>query len=278
VLTQQTEQARTCSHLFGSTVAEQNKQASLEAVRVRSPYPTPPGSWLAVLGREEDGRPGQGRAQRPLSGALHARGRARAGGKPLIYIGIAAFSPQEVCDSFWATRKLPKSSATLPVSNPALERDYCDLAPSVLDPRAQSPTYRGRDCCRGASDGTIIRELSGVLRPAIRHAIDQRRLVPGVYFVPRASGTAGARLLDHEVGGCKAALGDTPRPASAAVPAALRTGRALYGSTPPRNPRTDLEAGGSRASSDRFQSQRAGPDQEAPPDNTHSPEPSSRAA
>lgn len=36
----------------------------------------------------------------------------------------------------------------------------------------------------GASDGTIIRELSGVLRPAIRHAIDQRRLVPGVYYVP----------------------------------------------------------------------------------------------
>jgi integrase len=37
---------------------------------------------------------------------------------------------------------------------------------------------------RGASDGTIIRELGGTLRPAIRHAIEQRRLVPGTYYVP----------------------------------------------------------------------------------------------
>lgn len=37
---------------------------------------------------------------------------------------------------------------------------------------------------RGAGDGTIIRELAGALRPAIRHAIEQRRLVPGSYYVP----------------------------------------------------------------------------------------------
>ena len=37
---------------------------------------------------------------------------------------------------------------------------------------------------RGASDVTIIRELGGTLRPAIRHAIEQRRLVPGTYYVP----------------------------------------------------------------------------------------------
>jgi integrase len=38
---------------------------------------------------------------------------------------------------------------------------------------------------RGAkSDGTIIRELGGVLRPAIDHAIKERRLVAGEYHVP----------------------------------------------------------------------------------------------
>jgi integrase len=36
----------------------------------------------------------------------------------------------------------------------------------------------------GVGDGTIIRELAGVLRPAIRHAIQQRRLVLGEYYVP----------------------------------------------------------------------------------------------
>jgi integrase len=37
---------------------------------------------------------------------------------------------------------------------------------------------------RGVADGTIIRELAGTLRPAIQHAIKQRRLVPGAYYVP----------------------------------------------------------------------------------------------
>jgi integrase len=37
---------------------------------------------------------------------------------------------------------------------------------------------------RPIADGTIIRELSGTLRPAIQHAIKQRRLVAGVYHVP----------------------------------------------------------------------------------------------
>jgi integrase len=37
---------------------------------------------------------------------------------------------------------------------------------------------------RGAGDGTIIRELAGTLRPTIKHAINQRRLVPGIYHVP----------------------------------------------------------------------------------------------
>jgi integrase len=35
----------------------------------------------------------------------------------------------------------------------------------------------------GAADGTIIRELGGVLRAAIQHAIEQKRLAPGVYYV-----------------------------------------------------------------------------------------------
>jgi hypothetical protein len=37
---------------------------------------------------------------------------------------------------------------------------------------------------RGASDGTIIRELAGTLRPAIQHGIKQKRLLPGIYHVP----------------------------------------------------------------------------------------------
>jgi integrase len=35
----------------------------------------------------------------------------------------------------------------------------------------------------GAGEGTIIRELAGVLRPAIYHAIKHRRLVPGSYHI-----------------------------------------------------------------------------------------------
>jgi integrase len=44
---------------------------------------------------------------------------------------------------------------------------------------------------RGATDGTIIRELAGALRPAIRHAIEQRRLVPGEYYIPVPSAPRG---------------------------------------------------------------------------------------
>jgi integrase len=36
----------------------------------------------------------------------------------------------------------------------------------------------------GAGNGTIIRELAGTLRPAIRHAIQQKRLIPGEYYIP----------------------------------------------------------------------------------------------
>jgi integrase len=37
---------------------------------------------------------------------------------------------------------------------------------------------------RGAGDGTIIRELAGTLRPAIKHAIQQNRLAQGEYYIP----------------------------------------------------------------------------------------------
>lgn len=37
---------------------------------------------------------------------------------------------------------------------------------------------------RKTADGTIIRELSGFLRPAIKHAINERRLDPGSYYIP----------------------------------------------------------------------------------------------
>ena len=44
---------------------------------------------------------------------------------------------------------------------------------------------------RSIADGTIIRELGGTLRPAIQHAINQRRLVPGAYYVPVPSAPPG---------------------------------------------------------------------------------------
>jgi len=37
---------------------------------------------------------------------------------------------------------------------------------------------------RKISDGTVIRELAGTLRPAIEHAINNKRLRPGRYYVP----------------------------------------------------------------------------------------------
>src|SRR6185437_1604693 len=37
---------------------------------------------------------------------------------------------------------------------------------------------------RTIASGTIIRDLAGVLRPAIKHAVEQRRLAAGVYHVP----------------------------------------------------------------------------------------------
>jgi integrase len=37
---------------------------------------------------------------------------------------------------------------------------------------------------RSIGDGTIIRELAGTLRPAIRAAINNKRLAPGVYHIP----------------------------------------------------------------------------------------------
>jgi hypothetical protein len=44
---------------------------------------------------------------------------------------------------------------------------------------------------RPIADGTIIRELAGTLRPAIKHAIKQRRLVPGTYHLPVPSAPPG---------------------------------------------------------------------------------------
>lgn len=44
---------------------------------------------------------------------------------------------------------------------------------------------------REIGNGTIIRELAGTLRPALRHAIAERRLDPGVYAVPVPSAPAG---------------------------------------------------------------------------------------
>jgi integrase len=43
-------------------------------------------------------------------------------------------------------------------------------------------TMQARDA--GASDGTIIRELAGTLRPAIQHAVNMKRLAAGTYHVP----------------------------------------------------------------------------------------------
>lgn len=43
----------------------------------------------------------------------------------------------------------------------------------------------------GAGPGTIIRELGGTLRPAIKHAINQKRLQLGAYYVPVPPAPAG---------------------------------------------------------------------------------------
>jgi integrase len=44
---------------------------------------------------------------------------------------------------------------------------------------------------RGAADGTIVRELAGTLRPALRHAVRQKRLVAGEYYIPVPSRPPG---------------------------------------------------------------------------------------
>jgi integrase len=44
---------------------------------------------------------------------------------------------------------------------------------------------------RGGKDGTIIRELAGTLRPAIKHAIAQKRLALGEYYIPVPQKPAG---------------------------------------------------------------------------------------
>lgn len=54
--------------------------------------------------------------------------------------------------------------------------------------RAHSITTRAdesiAEVAGGAGAGTIIRELAGALRPAIKHAIEQKRLAAGVYHIP----------------------------------------------------------------------------------------------
>jgi integrase len=44
---------------------------------------------------------------------------------------------------------------------------------------------------RPIAASTVIRDLAGVLRPAIRHAVQQRRLMPGEYYVPTPSAPPG---------------------------------------------------------------------------------------
>jgi hypothetical protein len=43
---------------------------------------------------------------------------------------------------------------------------------------------RGKAIKARAGDGTIIRELGGTLRPAIQHAINQKRLALRRFYVP----------------------------------------------------------------------------------------------
>lgn len=44
---------------------------------------------------------------------------------------------------------------------------------------------------RGVGDGTIVRELAGTLRPALAHAVKQRRLAAGTYHIPAPPSPAG---------------------------------------------------------------------------------------
>jgi integrase len=52
-------------------------------------------------------------------------------------------------------------------------------------------TQKFRIVEQAISDGTIIRELSGVLRPALKKAMDQHRRKKGQYFVPAPSAPPG---------------------------------------------------------------------------------------
>lgn len=73
----------------------------------------------------------------------------------------------------------------------------------ATDPKTRKPVHWRA----GASEGTIIRELSGTLRPALDHAQKQKRLKTGTYFIPVPQAPTGrdywitraeaARLLWH---------------------------------------------------------------------------------
>jgi hypothetical protein len=91
----------------------------------------------------------------------------------------------------------------------------------VLDKDTGKDTGAVKIVERSIADGIIIRELGGTLRPAIQHAINQRRLVPGAYYRPGAGGAARARLLDYSLRSRSAAMGNPPRQARQTAPSTL---------------------------------------------------------
>lgn len=80
---------------------------------------------------------------------------------------------------------------------------------------------------RPIGDGTIIRELAGILRPAIQHAMNQRRLVKGVYHIPVPSAPPGREYWITRAEAAKL-LRQTRRDSRARLHLPLYTMIALY--------------------------------------------------
>jgi integrase len=87
---------------------------------------------------------------------------------------IATMTPNRVRE-YWEWRRTHST------------RTIDDTEIAVVDLAREIAEGKGRP----TADGTIIRELAGVLRPAVQHAIHERRLVAGTYYIPVPAQPAG---------------------------------------------------------------------------------------
>lgn len=95
----------------------------------------------------------------------------------------------KLCKAYWAWRRV---HSVVTVDEQSIIRRNHDAPPTAAIIRQQNPdAWSGAAVCGpedkrryGAGDWTIIRELSGAMRPALSHAIANKMLAPGVYYVP----------------------------------------------------------------------------------------------